>query len=83
MTEPVLRRRILASQLETQTTPRGATERRTPPSALAPIRRVLAGLAAAHRARLRAEVARFAQTRDAARPELGHALSWRFGVPVR
>ncbi|WP_342148049.1 hypothetical protein [Methylorubrum sp. SB2] len=67
----------MATRFKSQTAPRGATEPRTP------VRRVLAGLAAAHRARLRAEVARFAGPRDAARPDLGHALSWRFGVPVR
>lgn len=73
----------MASRLNSPTAPRGHADRRTSPSALAPVRRVLAGLAAAHRARLRAEVARFARAGDAARPELGHALSWRFGVPVR
>lgn len=71
------------SRPTSQTAPRGFADRRTPPSPLAPVRRALAGLAAAHRTRLRADVARFTKGRDAAPPELGHALSWRFGVPVR
>lgn len=73
----------MASRLNSQTAPRGYADRRTDPSTLAPVRRLLSRLAAAHRARLRAEVARFAKAGDAARPDLAHALSWRFGVPVR
>ncbi|WP_232629685.1 hypothetical protein [Methylobacterium sp. Leaf118] len=47
------------------------------------LRRVLRALTAAHRARIRFDLARFRPGRPSASPEPEHALSWRFGVPVR
>ncbi|MFY9290091.1 MAG: hypothetical protein WAP03_05255 [Methylorubrum rhodinum] len=64
-------------------TDRRATPKSGHPSPASVVASLLGALASAHRRRLGYEVARFACARETARPELGHALSWRFGVPVR
>lgn len=56
---------------------------RARPTPAAPVRRILAALAETHRQRLDFEIARSSGSAASARPEPEHALSWRFGVPVR
>ncbi|WP_407519750.1 hypothetical protein [Methylobacterium oryzisoli] len=76
----------MASRIPSQTlSPRRADDRHARPAApVALMRRILAAVAATHRARLRFEAARsFASARTRVSPEPEHALSWRFGVPVR
>ncbi len=76
----------MASRIPSQTLPSPRTDDRhaRPATPVALVRRILAAVAATYRERLRFEAARsFASARTRVSPEPEHALSWRFGVPVR
>lgn len=75
----------MAFHVLSQAAPQGHVDPHRPSAAFpfASLRKLFGALAAVHRRRLDFEVARFVRTREEALVEPGHALSWRFGVPVR
>lgn len=74
----------MAFQSRSQNHPRTQTRQPSSERPVTGVRRVLRALAESHRRRVRFDLNRFRQTHGQAAPEQPeHALSWRFGVPVR